>query len=346
MRLSAFRDPPQPELVRQDSWVTSVRADLVIEQPRLDLGRDLAPLNLAPTTRFRFVDGSLSRVGDDLASEDSRRVALPRNSKLLAATSDLRHAVAVEDGAVLLIGEAVHPLRLSSADSAAFLPNGRLLVMAPNVEMKTWQGQTYQHNGTHRIVLLDLAGEILDEREVPDVIDAGAFISEHPTDGSVIVEFGMGQDGSEVYRIRVDDDRISLGHLLQNVVVCGFSPDGERLLVVPHPSFDTNPSALRWPELDACGEGTTSRAGLPEDAAFDHYGCYLSSDRVLLKTVEHGLLLGNRDLDNLVPIELPGTPPIGEQFDIGLILGINRGRFAAAFWQPGQTRTTVWSLPN
>jgi hypothetical protein len=318
----------------------------VIEQPGLDLGRDLAPLNLEPTTRFRFVDGSLSRIDDDLASADTRRVALPTNAKLLAATSDLRYAVAVEDGAVLLVGEGNHRLRLSRADSAAFLPNGRLLVMAPNVEMTTWQGRTYQQKGSHRIVLLDLAGEILDEREVPEVVDAGAFTSLHPTDGSVIVEFGMGQDGSEVYRIRIDDDRISLRHLLQNVVVCGFSPDGERLLVVPHPSFDTNPSALRWPELDLCGEGTTSSAGLPEDAAFDHYGCYLSSDRVLLKTFEHGLVLGTRDLDSLVPIELPGTPPIGEQFDIGLILGINRSRFAASLWQHGQDRATVWSLPS
>lgn len=326
--------------------MTAVRAQLVTEPRGLDLGHDLAPLNLEPTTRFRLVRGSVSRVDDDLATGDGRRVDLPANAKLLAATSDLRYAVAVADGAVLLVGEGVRPLGLGSADSAVFLPSGRLLVTAPNVETKIWQGRTYQQKGTHRVVLLDLAGTILDEREVTDVADAGAFTSAHPTDGSVIVEFGMGQDGSEVYRIQVDDDRISVRHLLQNVVACGFSPDGARLLIVPHPSFDTNPSALRWPELDPCGEGTTSSAGLRDDAAFDHYGCYLSSDRVLLKTVEHGLLLGTRDLDSLVPIELPGTPPIGEQFDIGLILGINRGRFAASLWQEGQNRATVWRLPD
>jgi len=326
--------------------VMPIQATLVMEDAQLDLGRGLAPLNLEPMTRFRHVGGSVSRVDDLLAPEASRRVVLSKDAKLLAATRDLRHVVAADGDDLILIGDHVRRLRSGRADSATFLPGGRLLVTAASVQTATWHGRTYEQRGIHRVLLLDLAGEMLDEREVPEVVDAGAFASAHPADGSMIVEFGMGQDGSEIYRIDVGGDQIALDHVLQNVVACGFSPDGERLLVLPHPSFPSNPSALRWPGLARCGEVTSSSTITSEGAAYDHYGCYLASDRVLLKTVEHGLVLGNRDLDQLVPIELPGIPPIGETFDIGLILGINRRRFAAALWDDGYNRTTVWTLPD
>jgi hypothetical protein len=133
-------------------------------------------------------------------------------------------------------------------------------------------------------------------------------------------------------------------HLLENVVASGFSPDGDRLLVLPHPSFQSPAIVASWPSMDPIGTASPQAAGINDDA-FDLYGCFLDTGRVLLKTVEDRLLLAFGDLAALTQVSLTAPTP-GKNYSIGLILGLGPNLFAAELWTDRQKTTTVWELAS
>lgn len=245
----------------------TVAARSIAERDELDLGRDLAPLCLGPAPRFRLCAGEVLAVGPTLATTASRPVALSPQAKLLAATSDLRQIIAVDDGKLVITTDTTLLLAVPAADSATFLRSGLLLVTAPNIEHQTWRNRTIVQRTTHRVLLIDpRSGAILDEIILDGVADAGVFAIANPADGSVLLNAGEGQDGSEVFTVRDTSSQIRIEHLLENVVTSGFSPDGDRLLVLPHPSFEGPAIVASWPSMDPIGTASPQAAGINDDA--------------------------------------------------------------------------------
>lgn len=322
----------------------TVAARLVAQHDGLDLGRDLASLSLGPSPRFRLDAGEVLAVGPTLATTARRTIPLSPRAKLLAATGDLRQVAAIDGDHLVMVTDGSVKLHVPAADSAAFLRTGRLLVTAPNLEHATWRDQTIVQRTTHRVLLIDPGlGAVLDET-VLDVADAGVFAVAHPADGSVLLDAGEGQDGSQVFMVRDIGGQISVQHVLEDVVIGGFSPDGDRLLILPHPSYEGPATVVSWPGLDPIGTASPQAAGISGDM-FDLYGCFLDTDRVLLKTMEDRLVLASGDLAALTQVSL-STPSPGKDYRIGLILGLGPNLFAAELWAEGHKTTTVWELPS
>jgi hypothetical protein len=320
-------------------------AEPVTWRSDLRLGHDLAPTSLQPVTRYRLHGGTVTALDWKLDPSRSVDVDVPATARLLTATPRLGHVVAA-DAATLIIWTARGARRvpLSAADSATVLSSGHLLVTAPVIERQTWQGRTYEQRGAHRVFLVELrTGRILDEAAI-DVVDAGVTAVPHPHDASVLLDAGEGQDGSRVFRARVVDDRLALELVLENVVAAGFAPSGHRMLITPHPSFDDRVSVLAWPSLHPIASITAADVGCVADR-FDLYGCFLSENRVLLKTVEHGLMLCSADLRPDAWIELT-TNDADDGAEIETVFGVSDDAFAAEVWNDRSASATVWRIPR
>ena len=307
----------------------TINARLVVEVPAPDPARDLAPLSLGPRPRFWLEGGQVHAVDDGLQIVGSRPVSLPPGARLLDASADLRQLVAATlEDTRLVLDDTEHTLPFT-ADSAALRPGGPAVMTAPSHD-----------GGSHRILLVAPDGNIADEASVP-VSQAGAFVSEHPGDGSLLVELGEGQDGSLLVAVRVRAGTLDVQEIGSNSVAAGFSPDGERLLLLPHPSFPAAPRSLSWPDLRL--EGSVEQV---PGVDYDMYGCYLSSEHVLLKTYEQGLFLADRDLTALEPVALSGLSLDALEGEIESVWGLGERRFAANIWDDGRRRVTVWELPQ
>lgn len=329
----------------------AVIAELVAERPDLDAGPEVAPVSLTPCARSRRTAGGVEALDAVLNPAGFRPVALTEDAVLLNATPDLAHVVAWDTGHLVYAGP--DGLRsgipapdwrqhLTLADSATFLGRGRLLVTLPDSETREHAGRSYEQNVTHRVLLMDLAaGRTVDEITL-DVFDAGAFATAHPADGSVLLDLGEGQDGSSLYRVRVTGDRLTVDRIMENTVAAGFSPDGTRLLLLPHPSFDELPQVVSWPGLEVLSIADLGASGLGEDE-IDHYGCFLHDDRILLTTREQGLWLANGDLGAISPINLPESVTAGSR-DFSLTIGLSADTFSTRIWRGDSDVTTVWRL--
>lgn len=300
------------------------------------------------TPRFRLFEGAIESLDEVLAPARRRILTVPSGASLLAASPDLAEVLVTAGGELALLREAARgkdgawrrPLR--GADSATFLAGDRLLVTAPSFEHVTHSGRSYETKTDHRVVLLDkAAGEVLDEA-VLEVTDAGAEAIPHPTDGAVVLDLGEGQDGSTVYVVRAVGDRLDIRLVLRDVVAASFSPEGERLLVLPHPSYPALPRVLDWPSLEVVATTDVRTTGLgPDD--FDLYGCFLGDERVLLSVYEDGLWVARADLTGLEPVVLP-REITGEEFEIGAVMGLSSRSFALKLWRPDHEVMTVWRI--
>jgi hypothetical protein len=255
--------------------VDRAEATLLAEYPDLDLGRDLAPpAAIWPAERFRLRHGMVTALDQVLAGIASRATGLPADAQLLAVSPDLRLvAAAVSDGLVVL-GEEEWRLPVPGVDSAVILGSGQLLVPARVIAT----GGMFA--SANRVLLLDLAArEILDEVSLA-LNDAYICAIAHPQDGSVLLEAGMGQDGSVLFSARVTARKLTVSAVLENVVPGGFDPAGDRLLLVPHVSYGEDAFVVTWPGLARIAAVTPDGIGLDGDE-FDYYGCFLGEDRVL-----------------------------------------------------------------
>src|SRR5204863_5324473 len=122
-----------------------------------------------------------------------------------------------------------------------------------------------------------------------EAVDAGVLAVPHPSDGSVVLDAGMGQDGSLVYVAQAHHDGLAIEKVAENVTVAGFAPSGDRLLLMPHPSFGDEVSVLDWSSRRQVARLRPEELAV-DDLTFDLYGCFVSADRILLKTDDHGIL--------------------------------------------------------
>jgi hypothetical protein len=203
-------------------------AELIHRPAGLRLGHDLAPVSLQATARYHFHDTTVTALDSALVPSRSRQIEVGRDARLLTATPGLESVVLAElDALVIVAASAVHRLPVASADSATWLSSGRLLVTAPFIERANWQGRPYEHKSRHRVLLLDPhAGHKLDEA-VLDVGDAGVTAVAHPHGGSVLLDAGEGQDGSQVFVARADGDRLAVDLAYAWVDLAGYGPGGD-----------------------------------------------------------------------------------------------------------------------
>jgi hypothetical protein len=319
--------------------VDRVEATLLAEYPDFDLGNALAPpAAVWPTERFQLRHGTVMALDQTLAGVASRAISQPAGARLLAASPDLRLVVSAVSGDLVVLGEAEWRLPVPGADSAVILGSGQLLVTARVIP----PGSMFA--SANRVLLLDpVAREILDE--VPLVLNE-AYIGAiaHPQDGSVLLDAGMGQDGSRVFAARAEGRRLTVSPVLENVVPGGFDPAGGRLLLVPHVTEGSGEaSVVAWPSLEQVAAVTPGGIGLDGDE-LDYYGCFLDEDQVLLKTLGSGLLLCSGDLVPRGLVSLPGYGP-DEGFEMGPVIGIAPGTFAAELEGGEAAVATVWRLP-
>jgi hypothetical protein len=322
-----------------------IAAELVSARPDLRLGHDLAPVSLEPVVRYQLLDGAVSVLDEQLQAVRRLTLDVPSTAKLLAASPTLASVVVTDTRSVIIVtGQRRIPVEIEAADSATLLPGGHLLVTAPTLERRAYHGREYQAKAEHLVYLVDLdSGRILD-RTVLDTVNAGVTAVPHPHDGSVLLDVGMGQDGSDVYSARVVDNRVTIELVAQDVLAASFAPSGDRLLLMPHPSFDDDVSVLEWPS-----RRPIARLGGDDLAigsyGFDLYGCFLSDRRVLLKTSEHGLLLCSGELRPIAWIDLD-QPSDTSDADLSLMLGVAENVFAVLIWDGTSAPTTVWRIPE
>ncbi len=289
--------------------------------------------------RFSFVDaglrdgrrqyavwrGGAARLFNDLLEEKSARVLEPSDGWRLLAARGLEKLVIRAGSDLLVVDHDVVTVPDLAADAAAYLAD-RLLVTAPAGD-------------GHRVLLIEPAtGAVLAEALV-DADDAVAFITPHPTDPVAVIDFGMGQDGCLAIRAEVDGDSLRLVEVLagQDPVIAGFSPSGDRLLVVPHPNDPDAVRVLAWPSLDELGRlteqqiGTELGLGLP--------ACWVDEDRIASYAVEDSLVISDGRLGD--PERVPLPVEFGDHGELESLLPLAPGRVAAGVWTPEGHATLV-----
>ncbi|MEU8182471.1 hypothetical protein AB0B86_17100 [Micromonospora sp. NPDC049047] len=277
-------------------------------------------------------------------------VDVPPTAKLLAASPDLATVVVTDTRRVIIMaaGRPI-PVEIAAADTATLLPGGRLLVTAPALERLEYKGREYDIKGEHLVFLVDPgSGQVLDQA-VLDAVDASMTTVPHPHDGSVVLDAAMGQDGSLICVVRVLEDRIKVEPVAENVVAASFAPSGDRLLLMPHPSFDNEISILEWPSQRPLARLHADDLAI-DDFAFTLYGCFLSDRRVLLDTYEHGLLLCSGELS---PVAWVSLNPPAETSDVEVsttrvspaaVFGVATDVFTADI-RNGSLSWTLWRIP-
>lgn len=283
---------------------------------------------------FGLAAGLLTGYDSVLRPVGSLRVDVSADARLLAATDDLGNvAVAQDENLVLFSGQTELRLDCPGGDSAVFLSPDLLLVTAPEEDLG-WGG--------HEVLLIDVrAGEVLDRHSLEE-LQASVSALPHPSDGSILLDAGEGQDGSYLFRVTVSERALTVEELAENVVPAGFDPSGKKLLLVPHPSFQTQPSIVAWPDMEPLAE-IDPEAVLGEDDYFHFFGGFLSETHVLLETIPScELVLCSDELEPRARITLPGYE--APRFEIESIMILGQNAFATRLWSDAAAITAVWRL--
>lgn len=307
-------------------------------------GHDLAPIALGAVPRYTLDGGAVAALDEQLSVVRRRHVDVPYEGRLLAATPDLTTVVlGARDHLRVQSGDRVLEVGIEAPDSAVILADGRLLVTAPVVEQREHHGRPYETKGEHLAHLVDAGTGSVVDRAVLEVVDAGVFAIPHPHDGTVLLDAGMGQNGSTTFRARVSGDHLAVEQLWEDVVLSGFDPSGGRLLLMPHPSFADTVRVVNWPDLHEMA--VLSGAELEfADGGIDLYGCFLSEERVVLQASEaeeNGLLVCTADLTPVAWLDL--DPPGGE---LSSFMGVGPDLIVAEVWVDGEGTSTVWRVPR
>jgi hypothetical protein len=268
-------------------------------------------------------DGAVRLLDDRLIEVAHRDVSLADDARVLAASA-LDLVIIATQGAVVLVSAQVDVLDLP-ADAAAIL-EGLPLIAVPG-------------EAIHRLLLLEpTAGVVIAEQTV-DVDDARAFIYPHPHDGSAILEFAMGQDGTLAYRVDVEESALRLSAILEgdDPVVAGFAPTGDRLLIAQYPSGPETVRILTWPELDEAAR--VDGGEVDAEYGFGLAGCWIDDDRVAFYATEDALMVAAGDLESPERVELPIA--FGDDGEIESLTPLGRGGVAVGTWTPAGRLTLV-----
>jgi hypothetical protein len=312
-------------------------AELVGERSDLRVGWDLRPTTLGRVPRFWWHGRTVTVMDALLVAGASADVDVPEPAKLLNAAPDLSTMLVADAEQLHLITEGEHHrLPVPRADSATLVGGGRIVVTAQ------------RDGGGHRALLIDRAtAEIFDTVEV-DVADAGMAALPHPSDGTVLLDAGEGQDGSEVFLARADGDRLTVELVLTNVIAADFSSDGTRLLLMPHPSFDSVVTLVDWPSRRTLRTMAIEELEVGEES-FDVYGCFVGADGVLVKTAGSGLFLLADGLAEALQVHLAldqNAEEDGETAEVETLVGLGPDTFAVDLARDDGRTATVWRLPT
>lgn len=280
-------------------------------------------------SQARLRDGVAVLLDDRLEETATRDLGRSDTRRLLAADGLARLAVATETGLLLVGAESVH-VDGDGFDSAAFL--GDLLVA------------TRPEGAEHEVLLVDpVTGAVLD-RVAIDAEDAAAFITRHPHEPIVVIELAMGQDGCLALRVHVENRALVVSEILpgQDPVVAGFSPAGDRLLVVPHPSDMEAVRVLSWPDLEEVG--ALSAEDLPTEMGFGLAACWIDDDRIACYATEDALVVTDGALRGPERVTMPVD--FVEEGDLESLVRLRPGRVAAGIWMPGGRSTLVLDVTS
>ncbi|MGH3704115.1 MAG: hypothetical protein ACRDT9_05750 [Agromyces sp.] len=292
-------------------------------------------------------DGELTVWNHTAEIECSLRTSLPPSAELLAAASDpiadreFTAFAAKCDGELWIVSSdfTTPAVRVAiPVDGAAFLPSGRLIATAPSAPR---EGKDFSES--HRVILLDATGEVLDEAVV-DALDAAPYLLRHPADAAVVCDFVMGQDGSLLTVMRDVDGRLDVQEVLraEDLVTLSFSPLGDRVVFSPYPSDPERAVVASWPTLTI--DATLDAEAIELEMGFDITGGHLSDDRILLLAAEMGPVVVDRHLADAALVEMVDLDDyVGDGF-VESIAPLGAESFAAVLWDAGQRTTTVWHL--
>jgi hypothetical protein len=303
-----------------------ITAELLKVHQHLDLDTDLVPVVAGPARRYRLRHGTVDELDGRLQHRRILPMGVPLTMALLAVAPTEERIAVTDDTAVhLLAAEGRRTtVAVAGADTAAFLPGNHLLLTAPRA------------GRAHEVILADAAtGRVLD-RSGLGVDRAVVTLTPHPHDGSVVVEAALGDDGSALYLVRVDGGTLAVERIAENVYAGGFSPAGDRLLLLPHPDATDEASVLSWPDRRPVASFSSgdNRAEL---------GCFLDDDRILLKTVGADLLVCSAGLEPAAWVDLDLTPVVGDdEPEVSIVLGLSPDTIAVDVWDGEELVPTVW----
>lgn len=275
----------------------------------------------------RFVQHlqGVARLLDDRLEEVATREI--GTTRVLAARG-LDHLVVCDGSNLQILSDRTVVVSELPGDAAAFVGD-LLIVTAPAAN-------------AHRIVLIDPStGEVLDE-VVVDAEEAAAFITPHPSESCVVIQFPMGQDGCIVQRVDVVDRSLHAEEILagQDPVIAGFNPSGTRLLVTPYPSDPDMALVLEWPSLAEVGRLTAEALGAPFGIGLA--ACWLDEERIALDAVEDALVITDSRLAN--PQRATSPLRFGDERTLESLTPLAPGRAAAGLWTPDGRATLVFEL--
>jgi hypothetical protein len=312
-------------------------AELVGERSDLRVGWDLVPTSLGRVPRFWWHERTVTVMDALLVAGASVELDVPDPAKLLNAAPDLSTVLVADAEQLHLIAAGEHHrLPVPRADSATLVGGGRIVVTAQ------------REDGGHRVQLVDAARAGILATVDLDVADAGVAALPHPYDDTVLLNAGEGQGGSRVFLARVDDDRLTVEPILSDVIAADFSSDGGRLLVMPHPNFDSVVSLVDWPSRRTARTMAIEELELGQES-FDIYGCFVGADGVLVKTSGSGLFLLADGLAEALQVHLAldqNAEEDGEMAEVETLIGLGPDTFAVDLARADGRTATVWRLPT
>lgn len=194
----------------------------------------------------------------------------------------------------------------------------------------------------HIILLIDPEdGQILDEVAL-DLDDAAAFITDHPHEDVVLIEFPMGQDGSVVQRVDIVGGKLKVQEVLagQDPVLAGFNADGTRLLVAPYPDDPELVRILEWPTLTELAR--IEATSLQAEYGFGLAMCWVDQNRVAFYATEQALFVADAVLADATQVQLPIE--FGDQGELENLQSLAPGRLVAGIWTPAGRKSMVFEL--
>ncbi|MBU2670461.1 hypothetical protein KOI35_43865 [Actinoplanes bogorensis] len=307
-----------------------ITAELVHRLTDLQPGRDLAPIGLGAMNRYtRSTDGQAGALDEQLRVTRRRDVTPDR--RLLAASPDLSTVVLGGfEHMVVHLHDRTVKVAIEHADTATLVSTTRMVVTAPAV--------TYGDG--HHVRLVDLPSAAVLDTVTLDLTDALLFTAPHPSDGSIVLNADLGQDGSKNFVVHTADTHLTVTPMRSDVTISGFNPSGAHLLLLPHPASENQATVLDWPAQRPAGHLKGADLGFTE-YGIDMYGCYLSNDQILLLT-EGGLLLCDAGLAPIAWLDLPTTD---DDTQVASVLGLGPHLFAAEVWANRAKTAAVWRTP-
>ena len=297
-------------------------------EPRSEISRD---------DRFGWcvssAGGDLTALDDEL--RDLARFRLPNDSLGTPAVSpDLRVAAISAESRVVVVGpeglttwEVPHPSwgrGDSERGSCWFSDDGRIV----------W-AHVPTEDGPDEWLLIDAESGAISGRASLSCYSAGSSVIRHPDGIHVGMSVGEGQDGSETYFGRVEDDSPIVQRLDdRSRVLVSFSDDGAHFLTTPHSS---GPLEIHsFPDGRVVGS-VEPDATLEVDDEFDLFGGFIGPDLVLFTSVgrDDVVVSPAHDLGNSQVVPMPIARA-------GTFLWVVSGRFLVSDWLTGET--TVWRL--